>query len=291
VSKKQILSAIRVSARKLGRAPNQAELFKHGVRLSDIRRHFAGMYDAIRAAGLTPRFRGPRFETAALLTDWGRVARKMGDIPTRDQYQRAGEYTCSTLHHRFGSWQLIPERFLRHVQKARQQDQWDDVLAMIAARWPEPWSPAQPETAAPIQAKGAARLPRRFLFKDRPVQGALIQQPGLIPGLLYEPTNEAGVLFAFAVTAHRLGFEVESLRSGFPDCHARRQIVPGRWQSVRIEFEYESRAFLAHGHDPKGCDIIVCWRHNWKNCLKEIEVIELRRVLLERKRPLFHRGG
>jgi hypothetical protein len=32
---------------------------------------------------------------------------------------------------------------------------------------------------------------------------------------------------------------------------------------------------MAHGHDPKGCDIIVCWRHNWKKCPKNLEVIEL----------------
>ena len=29
------------------------------------------------------------------------------------------------------------------------------------------------------------------------------------------------------------------------------------------------------GHDSEKCDIIVCWRHNWVKCRKEIEVIEL----------------
>jgi hypothetical protein len=28
-----------------------------------------------------------------------------------------------------------------------------------------------------------------------------------------------------------------------------------------------------HGHDPKKCDVIVCWVHNWPEC--PLEVIEL----------------
>ena len=55
--------------------------------------------------------------------------------------------------------------------------------------------------------------------------------------------------------------------------------LPNRWEEVRIEFEYESRSFSAHGHDPNGVDVIVCWRHNWKECPKEIEVIELSTLL------------
>jgi len=75
--------------------------------------------------------------------------------------------------------------------------------------------------------------------------------------------------------AHRFGVEVESIQAGFPDCEARRQVRPGRWQRVRIEIEFESRSFAAHGHDAKACDVIVCWRHNWKRCPKELEVIEI----------------
>jgi hypothetical protein len=26
-----------------------------------------------------------------------------------------------------------------------------------------------------------------------------------------------------------------------------------------VEFEFESRNFLKHKHDPNGCDVIVCW--------------------------------
>ena len=57
------------------------------------------------------------------------------------------------------------------------------------------------------------------------------------------------------------------------------EVLPGRWQDVKIELENDSRSFAEHGHDPKGCDMIVCWRHNWKACPKEVMVLELRKAI------------
>jgi hypothetical protein len=92
------------------------------------------------------------------------------------------------------------------------------------------------------------------------------------------PVNELGVMVLFGMVAARLGLQVESVQGKFPDCVAKRLVAPGKWQHLRIEFEYESRNFKLHGHDPKGCDALVCWRHNWKECPEEIEVVELGRI-------------
>src|SRR5439155_22607106 len=46
---------------------------------------------------------------------------------------------------------------------------------------------------------------------------------------------------------------------------------------VAIEFEYRSRDFRTHKHDPRGCNVIVCWEHNWLLAPPKLEVIELRR--------------
>jgi hypothetical protein len=83
-------------------------------------------------------------------------------------------------------------------------------------------------------------------------------------------------MLLFGAMAARLGFTVESSRTGFPDCEAKRRIGPSVWQTVRIEFEYESRNFREHGHPPDGCDIIVCWEHNWAECPKDLRVIALK---------------
>jgi hypothetical protein len=111
--------------------------------------------------------------------------------------------------------------------------------------------------------------------KDRPVMGP----PFARHPLTNAPVNEMGVVFLFGAVAWDLGFQVESLWTrGYPDGRARREVAPGKWQDVAIEFEYESKNFLRHGHDPKRCDVIVCWVHNWKECPEGIEVIELSRM-------------
>ena len=125
----------------------------------------------------------------------------------------------------------------------------------------------------------AACFPRRPL-KDRPLLGAPMPGAAIhLPAFPYEPVNEMGVMVLFSMLAQRLGFVIESVQSGFPDCQARIEVEPGRWQHFRIEFEYESLQFKKHGHDPGQCDLIVCWRHNWKNCPPNLQVLELSKIV------------
>jgi hypothetical protein len=119
-----------------------------------------------------------------------------------------------------------------------------------------------------------ALVPRR-VYPDRPLLGAPLD----LPGFLFEPTNEMGVVLLFGMLFWRLGFIIESAQIGYPDCRAKLEVEPGRWQDVGIEFELHSRHFLAHRHDPSRCDFIVCWIHNWKGCPPNLQVIELREVV------------
>ena len=98
-------------------------------------------------------------------------------------------------------------------------------------------------------------------------------------GLRHEPVTEQGVVFLFGMVAKELGYMVEAVQTGFPDCEAKRQIGPDKWQRVRIEFEFESRNFRDHGHACDGCDVIVCWRHNWPEIPDHLEVVELSTVI------------
>jgi hypothetical protein len=123
------------------------------------------------------------------------------------------------------------------------------------------------------------RFPRRAIA-GRPMMGPPLTLNGRIPhGLVREPVNEAGVVFLFGMVAHLLGFDVEALQGAFPDGEGKLEVEPGRWQNIRFEFEYESRKFPQHRHDPGKCDVIVCWKHNWKGCPDEIQVVELRKIL------------
>lgn len=92
----------------------------------------------------------------------------------------------------------------------------------------------------------------------------------------YAPENELGVVFLFADLARKWRLRVEKIRPGYPDCVAF-QKIGGRERKIRIEFEFRSKNFCAHGHKVKGCDWLICWEHNWSACPKCIRVVELRR--------------
>lgn len=89
------------------------------------------------------------------------------------------------------------------------------------------------------------------------------------------PVNELGVVYLFGVLHDAFDFKIEAIQSSFPDCIARRRVSNDKWEELRIEFEYMSRAFKQHGHDPERTEVIVCWKHNWEACPDHIEVIEL----------------
>jgi hypothetical protein len=94
--------------------------------------------------------------------------------------------------------------------------------------------------------------------------------------LKYAPVNEHGVVFLFARMLKRLGISsVDKIGAGFPDCIAYKKTGKEE-KKLRIEFEHKSKNFELHNHDPKKCDMIVCWEHNWPNAPKHLEIIELR---------------
>lgn len=109
-------------------------------------------------------------------------------------------------------------------------------------------------------------------MKRRNIVGKLIN----FRGLVYSPTNEQGVVFLFGKIAHEFGMYVELIRTGYPDCIAKRYIGKDKWEDIRIEFEFRSSDFLKHKHKAEDSDMIVCWEHDWQNCPKSIEILELK---------------
>jgi hypothetical protein len=94
------------------------------------------------------------------------------------------------------------------------------------------------------------------------------------------PTYEQDVVGMFAVIAQEIGFEIISNRNAFPDCEANRKIEGShrkRYKKCLIEFELRSSDFKAHKHPVNGCDLIVCWEHDWKDC--PLEVLELKKAI------------
>jgi hypothetical protein len=89
----------------------------------------------------------------------------------------------------------------------------------------------------------------------------------------FAPNNEQGVVYLFSHLARRrFGLHVERVQSGFPDCLAYKD-----GKRIRIEFEHRSRNFALHRHDPRHCDWIVCWTHDWPAVPPRLRVVELRK--------------
>jgi hypothetical protein len=253
-----------------------------------------------------------------LLEDWGRVTRELKRMPTQTEYANAGKYSYRCVIDRFQRWKLTSAAFVDAEAKGALRGEWKDVVETIRntperrqvrqERWArkfmatvrrsgrapslqtEPMKPLKPGLPAPlaemkcVTATMLAMLVAstvlgggflRRVLPDRPLLG----EPMHTAALTHEPVNEMGVSMLFAMIARDLGFILEALQPGFPDCRAKMEVLPGRWQDVRIEFEKDSKSFAEHGHDPKGCDMIVCWRHNWKACPKEMMVLELRKTM------------
>jgi hypothetical protein len=267
--KQHILNSITAIARGLGRAPTRSEFVSlAGISEYFVTQSFPSWNDAVRSAGLHANTMNVKLEDSEVLKDWGEIVRANRAIPARRAYRREGKYDPRTLERRFGPWSSLPQVFLNF---AKDNPEWADVVALLPARVLKQEHGSNDDSASPIPPKKTRHVP----LKDRPTYGT----PTRFRGLRHEPVNEQGVVLLFGMLAKELGYLVESVQTGFPDCEAMRQITPERWQRVRIEFEFESRNFRDHGHPASGCDVIVCWRHNWADCPENIEVVELSSII------------
>ena len=273
--KQQILSSIKALAKKSGRAPSRSEFISHsGITLRSVLQWFSTWNDAVRAAGLRPYARNARIDDRRLLEDWAKVVRKTRTLPPRRVYLLYGKYDPCTLAKRFGGYSSLPAAF-RDFAKGKRE--WGDVLALVPAFGDSGQLPK--ERLERINNSSASALPpcniSCAVLAGHPVYG----NPIPFPWLQHEPTNEQGVVLLFGMLAEKLGYIVENVQKGFPDCEAKRRIAPDRWQRVRIEFEFESKNFRDHAHPIDGCDLIVCWRHNWPDHPKHLEILDLSRIV------------
>ncbi|MGC2531085.1 MAG: hypothetical protein WA639_25340 [Candidatus Acidiferrum sp.] len=306
--KEFILECLQAVARGAGRSPSRSEFISlSGISEHQISLFFPSWNDAVRAAGLVPNTLNIRLEDRELLEDWGDAVRRSRAIPARRTYRHLGKFDHRTFERRFGLWSKLPETFRNFAQG---KPEWADVLALLpppapkappkpqplphvipnpapvpvslpaasptstdprSALSPAPFSPSNHDPAPNRQSSSTPppRPLRHPPLQNRPTYG----KPMDFRGIRYEPVNEQGVVLLFGMVARELGYRVEAVQSGFPDCEAQRQIAPHRWQRVHIEFE--SRNFRDHGHPLTGCDVIVCWRHNWPDHPPHLEILEL----------------
>lgn len=74
--------------------------------------------------------------------------------------------------------------------------------------------------------------------------------------------NEQGVIVELARVSGNTGIEIMSIQTEFPDA-----VINWRGTPYVAEFEFAASNFIRHGHDIRGCDIIICWVNDWPDCV------------------------
>ena len=241
--KQAILSYLKEYAARLDSNTLSTRQVKQDGQISPatIIRAFGGFSEALIQAGLKPS-RIYKRNREAMLQELADLIRSLGREPSKTEINE--NLSCNAGHYekQFGS-----------LSKA--------LLLITQDRLDKEQNLTKQSASAFQVSLNKSRSRRRY--------GPTID----FRGLRHAPINELGVVFLFGMLAEELGFVVESVQTGFPDCDAKLKRSDGSYEGVRIEFEYNSKSFESHGHNPDECDLIICWLHDWKDC--PVEVIEL----------------
>lgn len=213
-----------------------------------------GWRGVLEAAGLRVTFQNVPIPDNVLLEEFHRVVGEKDCIPTAVQLDAKGKHSYAVYKRRFGGIQGTLKRY-----RAWLEEYHPDAaeLQLIQFR-------SKPEIITPAPATKVTAGPQQWARGAGVVFGAPIS----FRGLRHAPINEQGVVYLFGMVSSELGLIVEAVQAAYPDCEAKRCVDArqNRWQRVRIEFEFYSSNFREHGHDPAGCDMIVCWAHDWLEC-------------------------
>lgn len=187
-------------------------------------------------------------------------------ICTRTKFGKIAQISADTYRKRFGGWQNVLVEFRKWLEKESIEFPFFKGLPLESEKIEKLTN--QSQKAVEVKSQSWTSL-------GGTTYGHFLN----FRGLLHAPVNEQGVVFLFGMICLELGFVVEGIRTQYPDCEAKRRIdvKMDKWEKVSIEFEFLSKNFKEHGHNPDLCNVIVCWEHNWKEC--PLEVIELKSVI------------
>lgn len=210
-----------------------------------------------------------------LLEKYDRVVSKHKKIPTWNQIKYETGIPDSTFKNKFKKTNDLKRDIVTAYEKWLEKHKPKSVNLKIVKKWFKGKDELIVLPSAITKSKG----------KKTPIyqktNGRTYGKPLAFRNMIYEPINEQGVVLLFGMVSEELGFSIEGVWVEFPDCEAKRIVnrITGQQQPVKIEFEYKSKEFEKHVHEVQNCDLIVCWKNNWKDC--PVEVLDLSQAIKE----------
>jgi len=270
ITKESIIEKIKEIAMQKGVTSLSRKIFiaESGISEYEYLKFFNTWNEAVTAAGLESQDFAKPYQKENLFQNLREVFEKSEGLCSRTKFNKISSVSHDSYRRHFGSWQEALINFKKWLEDNKYDYPW---ITELPDSLPD-------EIIEETQEKSEeADFKKQWKATSGNKYGSFLN----FRGLQHAPINEQGVIFLFGMVCLELGFIVEAVQSGFPDCEAKRRIDSKKdhWERVRIEFEYRSSNFREHGHNPTKCDLIVCWEHDWKDC--PIEVIELKKVLSE----------
>jgi len=80
-----------------------------------------------------------------------------------------------------------------------------------------------------------------------------VDEPAVTP---FVPTNESGVIFMLGGILTDMRYRMVAMPNQYPDA----VLYSPSGKFINVEFEFRASNFIAHRHDPKLCDLVICWQ-------------------------------
>ena len=278
-SREQIIQTLQNLSKQLGKKSLSGQDIAQVISPSVVNSYFGSIGNALEAAGLertepgshlAERNKLQRLSDDDLFGNLLDIEREIGKEPGFNDCSAHGRRSVAPYRERFGRWNDV----LAHYRKWKTEHP-DSCEASAAVDGSHVDAPS-----AKAQSSVLDRAARPSLQVRKP-PAQFYGEPIDFRGLRHAPINEQGVVFLFGMVSRELGFNIEAIQQGFPDCEGKylHDAKEKRWVKARIEFEYKASSFQEHGHDPEQCDFIVCWINDWPDC--PIDVIELKSEILK----------
>jgi hypothetical protein len=185
---------------------------RDGHQRSPHLKHFDSWNGFVRAAGLIADDRS-RIADEDLFEAMRDAFLKAGGVVTRTALRKVCRYSDDVYAKRWGCWPNALARFRAWAEEHEPGFPYLDDL---------PREPAEPVVQGDDSGSRAAAP--AWTSTQRTQYGPFLN----FRGLQHAPINEQGVVFLFGMVAFDLGYVVEGVGTGFPDCEAKRCVTTRR---------------------------------------------------------------